>query len=228
MERIWRSLDSRAVAWSSSYPTGSRPFPGAATSDGRLAFAPGYADGTVTIIDLFKDRVLTSVDVGVQPSGGSVMSGDIEYASVIRGDDKIVFINTASHLNTGELSDGIGSSPFSLVVTPNGRLAFVNNTTSHDISVIDVAERRVIQRVSVPDVPIVMAVHPSGGGLWLSSEGGHGHDSFDPLHERTLGYSRGRTIRQAFAPDVVCTEIAPDRWERTDVDLVNMVPFLPN
>jgi YVTN family beta-propeller protein len=106
----------------------------------------------------------------VQPSGGSVMSGDIEYASVIRGDDKIVFINTAPHLNTGELSDGIGASPFSLVVTPNGRLAFVNNTASHDISVIDVAERRVIQRVSVPDVPIVMAVHPSGGELWVSAE----------------------------------------------------------
>lgn|GEM_PF-1110345 len=78
--------------------------------------------------------------------------------------------NTASHLNTGELSDGIGASPFSLVVTPNGRLAFVNNTASHDISVIDVAERRVIQRVWVPDVPIVMAVHPSGGELWVSAE----------------------------------------------------------
>ena len=85
----------------------------------------------------------------------------------------MAFINTASHAEVDQLTEGIVESPFSTVIAPNGRLAFVNNTASHDISVIDLAERRVIQRIPVPDTPILMAVHPSGSELWVSSEGVH-------------------------------------------------------
>lgn len=166
-------FDARAFTFVASYPTGDRPFPAAATSDGRLAFVPGYSDGTVTVIDLFNDRVLETVSVGDRPSGGAVLPGDIEYAVVVRGENRVAFISTASHVEVGQLSEGIGESPFSIVITPNGRLAFVNNTASHDISVIDLADRRVIRRIPVPDIPIVMSVHPSGSELWVSSEGVH-------------------------------------------------------
>ncbi|MFQ5766778.1 MAG: YncE family protein, partial [Acidobacteriota bacterium] len=47
----------------------------------------------------------------------------------------------------------------------------VNNTSSHDISVLSTATRRVAARVPVGAGPIVMAVHPSGRSLWVSSEG---------------------------------------------------------
>jgi YVTN family beta-propeller protein len=166
-------FDAHGFTFVRSYPTGSRPFPGAATSDGRLAFVPGYADGSVTVIDLFNDRVIDTVQVGENPSGGVVLPGDIDYAVVVRGEDRVAFINTASRQIVGELREGIGDSPFSLVVTPNGRLGFVNNTASHDVSVIDLAERRVIERIPVPESPIVMAVDPSGETLWVASEGVH-------------------------------------------------------
>jgi len=246
-------FDASAFTFVASYPTGDRPFPAAATSDGRLVFVPGYADGTVTVIDLFNDRVLDTLSVGTNPSGGAVLPGDIDYAVVVRGENRVAFINTASHQVVGELTEGIGESPFSLVVAPNGRVAFVNNTASHDISVIDLAKRRVIQRIPVPDSPIVMAVHPSGNGLWVSSEGVHrltvisipeswrddprnvpapsaaatekakvavmgmihsGH----PTSEHWGLAQVEQTIRN-FQPDVVCTEIAPDRWDRIDRDL---------
>lgn len=164
---------SAGFTFSASYPTGSRPFPASATSDGRLAFVPGYADGTVTVIDLYNDRVLETVTVGTNPSGGAVLPGDIDYAVVVRGENHVAFINTASHLVVGGLTEGIGESPFSFVVSPNGRLGFVNNTGSADISVVDLSSRRVIDRIPVPDTPIVMAVHPSGEALWVSSEGVH-------------------------------------------------------
>jgi YVTN family beta-propeller protein len=256
-------FDARAFAFVASYPTGDRPFPGAATSDGRLAFVPGYSDGTVTVIDLFNDRVLTTVSVGDRPSGGVVLPGDIDYAVVVRGENRVAFINTASRVEVGQLTDGIGESPFSIVVAPNGRLAFVNNTASHDISVIDLDDRRVIQRIPVPDIPIVMAVHPSGSELWVSSEGVHrvtvisipeawrddprdlpatvalGSQVTDPaategavtevavmgmIHSghRTSelwGLEQVEQTIRNFAPDVLCTEIAPDRWQRIERDL---------
>jgi len=246
-------FDAAAFTFVASYPTGDRPFPGAATSDGRLAFVPGYADGTVTVIDLYNDRILETVSVGTNPSGGSVLPGDIDYAVVVRGEDRVAFINTASHQVVDELQECIGESPFSLVVAPNGRLAFVNNTASHDISVIDLAERRVIERIPVPDTPIVMAVHPSGEELWVSSEGVHRvtvisiperwrnnpadvpaatADGGDATEVAVMGMIHSahrtsevwglpqveQTIRN-FQPDVLCTEIAPDRWDRIERDL---------
>ncbi len=247
-------FDAAAFTFVASYPTGDRPFPAAATSDGRLAFVPGYADGSVTVIDLFNDRILATVPVGITPSGGVVLPGDIDYAVVVRGENRVAFINTASRTVVGELTEGIGESPFSIVVAPNGRLAFVNNTASHDISVIDLANRRVIERIPVPDVPIVMAVDPSGSELWVSSEGIHRvsviaipdtwrdnpadrpqalASAAGPTSEvAVMGMIHSshttsevwgipaveQTIR-AFKPDVVCTEIAPDRWERIDRDL---------
>lgn len=246
-------FDGSAFAFVASYATGDRPFPAAATSDGRLAFVPGYADGTVTIIDLFNDRVLETISVGTNPSGGAVLPGDIEYAVVVRGENRVTFINTASHQVVDHLTDGIGESPFSIVIAPNGRLAFVNNTASNDVSVIDLAERRVIQRIPVPETPIVMAVHPSGRELWVSSEGVHRltvisiPDAWrdDPrnlpsaaipdsqitevavmgmihsAHETSelWGLDQVEQTIRNFRPDVVCAEIAPDRWERIERDL---------
>jgi len=156
-----------------SYPTGTRPFPPAATSDGRLAFVPDYGDGTVTVVDLWNERVVATTPVGERPSGGSVLPGDIDYAVAVRGEDKVVFVNTGTWHVSGELSEGIGDEPFSVVVSPNGRLAFVNNTASHDVSVIDLDERRVVTRISVGEIPIALAVHPDGSTLWVSSEGSH-------------------------------------------------------
>lgn len=243
-------FDAARFTFTASYPTGARPFPASATTDGRLAFVPAYDDGTVTVIDLFNDRIIDTVSVGAQPSGGAVLPGDIDYASVLRGENRVVFMNTASRQIVGELSEGIGESPFSFIVSPNGRLAFVNNTGSADVSVIDLSTRTVIARVGVPDTPIVMAVHPSGRALWVASEGEHRLSVIaipdvwrdDPanlpepeveltqvgflamthgqhLTSEVWGLDEVEAAVRAFAPEVLCTEIAPDRWERIDREL---------
>lgn len=235
-------LDPLALQTRASYPTGRRPFPPAATSDGRLAFVPSYDDGTVTVIDLWNRRILDTVAVGARPSGGVVLPGEIDYAVAVRGENRVLFINTASHRVVDSLIEGIGESPFSVVVSPNGRLAFVNNTASHDISVIDLAHRRVIARIPVPDIPIVLAVHPDGRTLWVSSEGVDrvsviaipaAWQAAVPPPDRGVtevavmgmihrahrtstrwGLEQVRETVRRFRPDAVCVELPPDRWER--------------
>lgn len=249
-DRMW-VFDANTFTLERSYEVGDRPFPPAATSDGRLAFVPGYDDGTVTVLDLWNERIIATVEVGTTPSGGVVLPGDIEYAVAVRGEDRIAFINTASQQVVGSLSDGIGDSPFSVVLAPNGRLAFVNNTASHDVSVITLPEKRVIARIPVGEQPIVMAVHPSGDALWVSSEGsdvltvlripeGYRGEASAPavvpgastvtevavmgmIHSghrtsEVWGLEQVNETIRNFKPDVVCTEIAPDRWERIWAD----------
>jgi len=239
-------FDAATFAFDDSYPTGRRPFPGAATSDGRVAFVPNYDDGTVTVIDLWNRRVLETVPVGERPSGGVVLPGDIDYAVAVRGENRVALINTASHFVVGSLD--VGNSPFSVVLAPNGRLAFVNNTAGNSVSVISVADRREIARLPVADQPIVMAVHPSGRTLWVSSEGVHrltvfgipetwqgaareaGSGGVTEVAIMRMIHSQHRSsvrwglkqVRETivrFKPDVVCAEIAPDRWRRIVSDL---------
>jgi YVTN family beta-propeller protein len=247
-DALW-IMEDASFAMVRSYPVGDRPFPPAATRDGRLAFVPNYDDGTVTVIDLWNERIRATVDVGEHPSGGVVMPNGFDYAVAVRGEDRIAFINTASFTVTGELAEGIGASPFSVVTTPNGRLAFVNNTASADISVIALPERRVVARIPTPDTPIVINVHPDGGTLWVSSEGvhrltvftipddwrgevaptsDHGAADADAITEvavmgmihdghktsKLWGLEQVKETVRAFQPDVVCAEIAPNRWDR--------------
>lgn len=196
------------LAQLASFPTGARPFPPAATSDGRLAFVPNYDDASVSVIDLWNEKVRATVAVGAKPSGGTVLPGDVEYAVAVRGEDRIAFINTASKTVSGSLADGIGASPFSLVLAPNGRLAFVNNTASHDISVIALPQKRVIARIPTGEIPIVMAVHPSGETLWVSCEGTHELDVIAIPH----------AWRKA-APDIAAADDTPI----TEVAVLGMI-----
>ena len=255
VERANKVMDIDPATWSvfEEYPTGRRPFPPAVTTDGRLAFVPNYDDGTVTTIDLWNRVVLGTTVVGERPSGGVVFPNDFEYAVAVRGENKVVFVNTVTHEVVGEITDGIGDSPFSVVLTPNGRLAFVNNTASHDISVIDVEARRVVARLSVGEIPIVMAVHPTGSSLWVSSEGSdeltvisiparwrgpsvvaERRSAPGPITEvlvmgmihgghrqsETWGLDDVRETIVRIAPDVICVELPPDRWERIWTDYV--------
>jgi YVTN family beta-propeller protein len=242
VDRVW-VVEVGSFALERSYPTGDRPFPPAVTADGRLAFVPNYDDGTVTAIDLWNERVVAQVAVGEHPSGGAVLPDDIEYAVAVRGENKVLFLNTASRLVVDSIVEGIGDSPFSVVVAPNGRLAFVNNTASHDVSVIDLATRTVVERLPVGEIPIVMAVHPSGETLWVSSEGsdelaiigipqrwqapavsapaGDGAAEVAVLgmihggHRTSTawGLDQVRETIERFAPDGVCAEIPPDRLD---------------
>lgn len=238
-----RLIDPRELEFKREFAVGRRPFPPSATSDGRLAFVPNYDDGSVTAVDLWNERVLESVAVGAQPSGGAVLPGDMEYAVAVRGEDHVALVNTASRRVAERIRLGIGDSPFSLVLSPNGRLAFVNNTASHDVSVIDLDSRHVIARLPVGEIPIVMAVHPSGESLWVASEGSHEVSVFEipeswrrvptrpgaqaetevavlgMIHNghrssRLWGLKQVAETIRSIAPDVVCVELPPDRWRR--------------
>lgn len=238
-DRLWL-LDATTFSAVASFATGPRPFPPAATSDGRLAFVPSYEGGTLAVVDLWNERVAATVPVGDHPSGCAVLPGDVECAVVLRGEDRLAFVNTASKEVVGSLELAPESSPFAIAIGPDGRRAFVSGTQSDDVAVVDLVARRVVDRLPVGEVPIALAVHPSGYTLWVACEGGDRVDVIAvprhappeappraPVEVAVLGTIHGahttserwgldelrETIRR-FDPDAVLAEIPPDRWER--------------
>lgn len=151
--------------------TGERPFPPSATRDGLEIFVPEYDDGTVAVFDLEEGTLLGRVHVGLHPSGGTVLSDGTTYAVAVRGENRVALISGVFARLEGDVRVGIGREPFSVVMAPNGRVAFVNNTGSDDVSVLSVKDRAVATRIPVGKTPIAMALTPDGSQLWVSCEG---------------------------------------------------------
>ena len=164
-------IDGATMKLLASFPTAERPFPPAVTSDGKLGFIASFMAGTVTVIDLERKMLQTLFPVGQGPSGLAVLPGDEKLAVALWEENRVAIIDIKTRREVQNLQDGIGLQPLSVVVSPDGRLAFVNNRMSNDISVIRLPELSVVERVKVGEIPSAMAVHPTGETLWVSCEG---------------------------------------------------------
>lgn len=166
-------VDGKSLQMVASFPTGEKPFPPAVTSDGRFAFVPSYIGGTVAFVDLEKKMLQTLVRVGTTPSAGAVLPGDEFLAIPLREENRLTILDIKSRKEVRSVTEGIGLHPFSIVISPDQRLAFVNNTLSADISVLRLPDLSFVELVKVGKTPSAIAVHPSGTSLWVSCEGDH-------------------------------------------------------
>ena len=71
----------------------------------------------------------------------------------------MVYINTASFQVATRVRDGLGIRPFSVAMTPDGRFGLVNNAGDSTLSVLDIAQRRIVGRLG-----------PTGGNRILLQE----------------------------------------------------------
>lgn len=75
---------------------------------------------------------------------------------------------------TGATVSGVdvGQKPLSCSVTPDGRFAFVSNSSSGNVSVVDLAQMSVMETVAVGVSPWDTALTPDGKKLLVSNQGG--------------------------------------------------------
>lgn len=218
-----------------TYPTGKRPYPADVTHDGVLAFVPNRDEDTVSVIDLLNGEEVTKVAVCDEPLGGSLTRDEVSYIVTCGGDDKVQFINTASFKVVGEVAEGIGPRPFSVIVSPDETYAFVNNSRGTTVSVINLDKMAVSQNIEVGEIPIVMRIF--NYTLYVASEGsntlsviplaltarveggipnevvvmGMIHDGHETSERYSLEVVR-ETIRK-INPDIIITEIPPNRLD---------------
>jgi len=225
-------FDTQRQVLLKTYKTGDRPYPGAVTRDGILAFIPNRDENTVTVIDLLNQKTLATTPVCSAPEGGALTHDQTHYMVTCSQDGKVAFINTASFAVVAEIEEGIGERPFSVVAGEDGRYAYVNNAGGDTISVVDTVIRKVIDSITVGKQPIVMRVY--GNRMFVSNEvsntvnvlripGPKKITSATTKNEVILlGLSHrvetNETTRQlieTIKPDYIITEIPPNRLEQT-------------
>ncbi len=134
------------------------PFGIAVTPDGKFAYVTNFGSnnfspyGTkVSVVDLKKYVVSTTIRVGIQPSGVSITpDGRFAYVTIYHTlylgpnftnltpfTGKVIIIDIATNRVICPVII-VGSSPANIAISPNGQRAYVTNYSSNTVSVINI------------------------------------------------------------------------------------------
>jgi YVTN family beta-propeller protein len=154
------------VAWVMDFDLGVRPIAFEAGADGatqrmfvQLSDLNGFA-----VVDFAKHKEIRRIDLPKLPPGKAPVleGGNASHGLAVTADNKRLIVD--SRLNSAvyvySLPDlkllgsvDVGVAPDWVTLTPDGKMAYVANAGSNDVSVVDMAGLREVTRIHVGQVP---------------------------------------------------------------------------
>lgn len=185
-------IDTRTNTVTATIPVGKLPTNPTITPDRTQVYVSNVDDGTIAVIDVGTNAVVAVFTLGERP-GGMAFTADGKHLLVTIFGEKLhepsagrmtpggVRLTNAETppdapggvriitLATGEISPLIPLliQPERVVITPDGRHAYVSNLRAAAISVIDIKRAAVIHTIKTPDLPYNFAMHPNGKKLYV-------------------------------------------------------------
>ena len=196
---IHRTLDivpTDVMKVTEQIPLSGRPHNIAISNDGRTVYAAIIQDcSCVDVVDLEKGEVVKSIatlgtvhNVFMSPDGRHVAAGMIGARTLTIIDtsiDEAIWSLHFSGRTTGGYADG-GVRPMAFETHPDGSTwrLFIQISNYHGVYVVDFAQRKVVQKLDMPSLPISrvtndalqgspghgLAVSPDGRQLWSTSK----------------------------------------------------------
>jgi len=148
-------------------------------SGSRLFCALGSAgEPAVGVVDTTTNSYIKTIPLGRMQDGsigqpwgiGAHRNGQRAYVAV--GHDtggELVCIDTLN--NSVQYHVTVGQKPFGVVVSPDGRLAYVANSNSANVSIVDTATKQVVSTISVDYSPVRLAITPDGKKVFVVNKG---------------------------------------------------------
>ncbi|MBI4716997.1 MAG: beta-propeller fold lactonase family protein [Planctomycetes bacterium] len=151
---------------------GRRPHDVAVTRDGDLLYVTNRLSGTLSVVDARRLRVLREIAVGGEPHGVLVDSEGGRAYVLCSAQDAVAIVNTRTLAVENRLA--AGRRPWSLAPGPDGRTCYVTSTqpaparfreSSHsEITLLDLENGRVHQRLRVSDANLLQGIGSAAGG----------------------------------------------------------------
>ena len=155
-------------------------------------YVANYSDGTMSVIDLSTNTVVTTIPhavaatstaaatpgIGTGPLGVAMNSAGTRVYVVNYGDStdlktsgtvSVVDIDqTSATLNTVIGSFTVGVRPEIIAMSPNGTTAYVTNSVGNTVSVVALTANKETSKISVGGVPIGVAFTPDGKKAYVT------------------------------------------------------------
>jgi YVTN family beta-propeller protein len=157
----------------------------AVSHDDRYVMVCNNGADVISVIGVAERRVVAEIR-GPQGPNYVRISPDGRWAFVVHKSGVVSIINPDTLAIEKSLS--VGQVPERVVFTKDGRLAFVNNTRSQEVSVIDVTKLELVGRVGVEEGGSHqgMAFSPDGARLYVVNHGAGSVSVVDVAKPRLL------------------------------------------
>jgi len=136
------------------------PYEVAFTADGALALVTEYDEGALALIDRATGKVLRHVPTGGQEPTGVAVASDAKLALVTNSfSGSLAFVDLQAFKTETLRLPGM---PWDVVLSPDGKTAYVSVSQLDQVAVIDVDRRQVVARVPTGRRPRALAITPDG------------------------------------------------------------------
>ncbi|MBA4196173.1 MAG: hypothetical protein C0459_01335 [Chitinophaga sp.] len=111
-------------------------------------------DHSLYIINLFNKQIIKKIELGAEAYACQLSNDKKTLFISVWGADKVVFFNIASQTIQKEIA--VGDNPNEIYLTKSNKFLFVANANDNSVSVIDVAQQKVIETLNAalyPDAP---------------------------------------------------------------------------
>lgn len=208
--------DSTSGAVRQTVPIGKKPHEMAQSRDGKLAYLTlygidqyieqGEGGRAVAILDLQKRSKLGEIDLGKyrRPHGIEVghLSGRL-YVTCDHPPALLVLDPDKRAIEAAiDLADA-RSLPHMVAVTPDEKSAFVANSGTGDVSMVDLESRQEVKRIGVGGVPMGLALGPDGKRLFVATRTSNGVAVIDADQRKVVRIIEisGQPVRVHLTPD---------------------------
>ncbi len=150
----------------------------------------------VYAIDVRNDNIITSIQVGSEPSGLALSPLQDRLYVVNQTDENISVIDTATNQTIGDPIP-TGHTPFDIIVHPSQPFMFVSNAGDNTISVFNTQTLELNMTISVDTDPKEMGMTSDGSLLFVANSGS---DSVSVIDVDTLPNSTPNSVQVGDTP----------------------------
>ena len=119
----------------------------AVSPDAARAYVTNIRSGTVTAIDLKEGKKIRDLPAGKEPEGLALTPDGRQLWVAARASDEVFVFDTTELKEIARLQ--VGKVPIRLTISPDGRTAVTSNLGTGDLTLIDIASRKISRTVPI-------------------------------------------------------------------------------
>jgi YVTN family beta-propeller protein len=170
---------------------GATPVWAAMNADGSRLYVVNRGSGTVSIIDTSSDTVLAELAVGASPVHAAFDSALRRLWVVNRDSNTVTVFDVDADANKLLATIPVGTAPAAIVPLPDGTRAYVANSASNNVSVIDSLSLKVTKTIplntgSAAANPVWIAASPDSSKVLVANHGASSVSSITTSNDQVV------------------------------------------